>query len=75
MDLASSFVKALIYRKKVIVLWKVLKRNYETLADSFMPHEIARPVDRADKRITIKEYESVQEYYREECSAKSRYTE
>ena len=30
-QLPSSFVKALIYKKKVIVLWKVPKRNYETL--------------------------------------------
>ncbi|MDO4306365.1 MAG: hypothetical protein Q4C77_05985 [Eubacteriales bacterium] len=56
-------------------MWKVPKRNYETLVDSFMPHEIARPVDRADKRITIKEYEEIQKFYRDSCKAKKKYTE
>lgn len=56
-------------------MWNVPKRNNETLVDCFMPHEQARPVDRADKKITVEEYDEIQKFYRENCRAKKQYTE
>ena len=56
-------------------MYKVPKLNYETRVDTFMPTEVARPVDRADKKITIEEYEDIQNFYRTECKAKEKYTE
>lgn len=53
----------------------VPKRNYETVVDSFMPHEPCRPVDRADKKITAEEYKDIQKFYREHCRVKKKYTE
>ena len=56
-------------------MWKVPKKNYETQVDTFMPKEPARPVDRADKKITIEEYDDIQDFYRTKCKAKEKYTE
>lgn len=51
------------------------ERNYETLIDSFLPHEIARPVDRSDKEMTYEEYAEIQEFYQKKCKAAKKYTE
>lgn len=60
--------------KEVNFVWRVPGKNYETLVDSFMPHEIARPVDRDDRIITVEEYEEIQDFYRTCCKAKKKYT-
>lgn len=53
---------------------KILLNN-ETRVDSFMIPEQARPVDRADKKITVEEYDNIQKFYEENCKAKEKYTE
>lgn len=56
-------------------MWKAPKRDNTTRVDTFMPKEVARPVDRADKKITVEEYDDIQNFYRNKCNATEKYTE